>query len=137
MDSKFWIATVVGFVALFLSGYVIWGVALAGWMAENLDQSLAIDPPIWAWLIGSNLIWAMMIAYVFSRWAGVSTWKGGARVGAILAFFISASFATGQMSMTTVYTGGILAMLVDIVSTTLWSAIGGAAIGAMLGRDSE
>lgn len=137
MDSKFWIATVVGFVALFLSGYVIWGLALAGFMAENMDQSLVFDPPIWVWLIASNLIWAMMITYLFTKWAGVSTWKGGARVAAILALFISASFATGQISMTTVYTGGIVAMLVEIVSTTLWSAIGGAAIGAMLGRDSE
>ncbi len=136
MDKRFLTATAVGTVALFLAGFLIYGVLLSGYMAENMDASAMVDPPDWLWLVISTALMAILFTYIFSKWASISTWKTGAKAAAVIGFLVASSYATGMYAMSTLYAGGLMAVLVDVIGSTVMSAIGGAAIGAALGMGS-
>jgi hypothetical protein len=137
MDKRFLAGTAAGTVALFFAGFLIYGVLLSGYMAENMDASTMVDPPNWLWLVISTAFSAALYTHIFTKWAGISTWKSGASAAALVGFLVMAGFATGMFSMTTLYTGGLVTVAVDILGGTVMAAIGGAAIGATLGMVSD
>ena len=53
MDKRFLAATGVGTVVLFFAGFLIYGVILAGYWAENMNAPVVVD------VIGSTLMSAI------------------------------------------------------------------------------
>lgn len=69
--------TLIGGVLFFFMGWLIWGILLSGFMAENTNQ--AFNRPenemVWWSLILSNLLLGLLMTLVL-KWAGVTTVKG-------------------------------------------------------------
>lgn len=134
--KRFLTATVVGGLALFALGYLIWGLALMaffeaqsagpeGMMKAAEEMSLPL-------ILVSNLIYGALLTLTVGVWGGkrgfAAGFVGGLLVGLLTALSMTAIFL-GTMNFMTV-TGH----LVDTVASGLWAGIGGGVIGMMLAR---
>jgi hypothetical protein len=128
-------ATVAGGIAFFILGFVIYGLILDPMvMKPNMIEYAGMmkDPPMWIPLVLANLVNAFLLAFIFDKWASISTFAGGLKGGAIVMFIISLMFQMmflAFMNMTKNY----IPMVADIVGSTVMGAIGGGVIGAVLG----
>ena len=132
MNTKVLLAGLAGGIVYFLLGWLVWGILLANVMTPpeciaRGDESMIM----WAMAL-SCIIWGLLVAIICSRWAGVSTFAGGANVGAILGAFTSLSWGFSMYSMTTSYT--LQDVGIDTVANLVVTAIVGGVVGLVLGR---
>lgn len=135
MNTRVLAATVAGGAAMFLFGFLIYGLLLDPTLMKpnmNVYAGLTKDPPDWIYLILANLVYAFLIALVFDKWAGIRTASGGAVGGAILVFLITLTMQMFFMAFMNL-TKNITPVLADIVGGTVLGALTGAAIGWVLG----
>ncbi|CAN5602317.1 hypothetical protein BH10ACI3_BH10ACI3_09510 [soil metagenome] len=128
-------ATVVGGIAFFVLGFLIYGLVLDPYMKANMVEyaGLVKDPPGWAALVGANLTNALLFAFIFDRWAGIKTFVGGLKGGAIVMLLISITLDLQFLAFMNLWKGGFLPIVVDIVGATVLGALAGAVVGAVLG----
>jgi uncharacterized membrane protein YagU involved in acid resistance len=135
MNTRVLVATVAGGAAMFLFGFLIYGLLLdASVMKPNMNvyAGLMKDPPDWISLILANLVYSFLLALVFDKWASIRTASGGAVGGAILVFLITLTmqlFNMAFMNLAKNFTPAIA----DILGGTVLGALTGAAIGWALG----
>lgn len=135
--QRFVIATVAGFITLFLLGFLAYGLLLADFFAASAGAGIAVmrDPPfLWAIALG-ELFAAALLTIVIGRWAGCRSAGEGARIAALFALLLGLSMGLtlyGVMDASTV-----ASMIVDVIVTTIRFAIAGAVIGAVLARGGE
>ena len=132
MSSKSLIAIAVGTVVLFVSGYLIYGLALAGFYESNVGTATGVQKDInFLWLILATVASAALLTVVLG-WAGstdvASGFKNAALVGLLMGFAIELGF----YSMTNLH--NLTITLVDPFIGAIYFGIGGAVIGLMLGR---
>ena len=135
MDTKkFLTGTLVGGIAYFILGYLFYGLLLMGFFESNAGSATGVnrqmDEIVWWALILGNFAFAALLSYIFLKWAHISTFKRGLRGGAIIGFFIAASFDLiwyGTSNMM-----NLNAALVDIIVGTVISAIVGGVVGAVI-----
>jgi hypothetical protein len=137
--NKFIIGGIIGGIAYFLIGWLVWGMLLMNFMNEHTTAAgkavmRGDDQMIWWALIVGNLLWGFVLSYVLVK-SNVSSAGGGASTGAVLSLLISAAthcfnYAFMDMSDTT-------AIGVDLVASTVVSAIVGGIIGWYLGRGKK
>jgi hypothetical protein len=136
MLTRILAATVAGGITFFILGFIIFGLLLGPSImqpAMNPDAAkLMYDPPVWAPLIVGNLVLALLLAYIFDKWATISTFVGGLIGGAIIVFlmdvYIQMMFLA-FMKMHTSYTP----VIADIIGSTVMGALAGGVIGVVLG----
>lgn len=131
------LATLVGFVTYFLLGWLIYGMALSGFMeAETTPAGLAVtrtdETMIWWAMIVSNIFLAYFLVYIFGTWANISTFMGGLKAGLTLGLIIAIAFDLMFYSMSDMMT--VNGYIVDILVTTVMWGITGGVIGWFLGR---
>jgi len=131
--NKILVAGLIGGVAAFLLGWLVFGILLkdamvspvAGFMKPEEDM-------IWWAMIASNLIWGTTYAYIFVQWANISTWMSGAKAGATLGLLIALSYDLSFYAMSNMFT--MQSMVTDVLASVFMSAAIGAVIGWWLGR---
>lgn len=128
-------ATVVGGITIFVLGFLIYGLLLDPYMKANMVEyaGLVKDPPGWAALVGANMANALLFAFIFDKWAGIKTFVGGLKGGAIIMFLISLTLDLQFMAFMNLWKGGPLPVVVDIIGATVLGALAGGVIGAVLG----
>jgi hypothetical protein len=136
MKKILW-GTLAGGIFSFFFGWLLYAVVLSGPMESLQGEGMAAitlpdNQMNWLFLIISNLLWGLMLSYIFVTWASISTWKGGLKAGAIICFLIAATYDTSFYSMTTLYTLG--GMFFDILVTTVYGAVIGSFIGWIIGK---
>lgn len=133
--KKVTIAGIAGGVAAFLLGWLIYGILLKDYMAENFNNSIMRPETdfIWWAMIASNLLWGIFLAFVFNRWAAVSSLGAGFSGGAIISLFIGLTYSLSFYSMSTMY-NDMTALAVDIIVGTVMGGIIGAVVGFVLGK---
>ena len=135
--QKLLLATLAGTVVFYFAGWIIWGMVLgpiqSGYMVDH--QNLHHEMPNMVFLVLSMLVHAFLFAYIFEKWAGIKTFKTGAKAGALLAVLLGLGFGFMMMAMMNLYS--IHVPLIDIVGNLVWGALGGGVIGWMLGRGEE
>lgn len=128
-------ATVAGGIAFFILGFLIYGLVLDPMvMKPNMKEyaGLMNETPVWVPLVLANFVSAFLLAYIFEQWAGIRTFIGGMRGGAIVWFLISLSFQlmfAAFMNLSKNYTPAVA----DVVGSTVMGALGGGVIGSVLG----
>lgn len=134
MNTKVLLAALAGAVASFLLGWAVYGIALKGFfdaqMLESARGIMRTEPVIWAIFIGC-LSWSTLQALVFSRWAGITTFKSGAMGGAWIGFLVSLGanfFSYGSMDA-----WNVTAAIVDPIVNILLGAVSGGVVGWVLG----
>jgi len=137
MLSRVLAATVAGGIACFILGFIIYGLILDPMvMRPNTNPEAAKlmkDPPIWAFLILGNFVAAFLLAYIFDKWATISTFVGGLMGGATIFFLfalhIQLMFAAFMNLMTS-----YVPMVVDVIGSAVLGGLAGGVIGMVLGK---
>lgn len=124
---------IVGVIGFFL-GWLIWGILLADFFAApGMSGVMRGESEMIMWsMVISNLLWGILLAYIFIEWANISTVQTGFMAGAILGCLISGAFDFGMYSMTTLFT--LTDVIKDIIANTLYVGVLGAILGWWLGR---
>lgn len=130
------LATLVGFVVLFLLGWLLYGMLLMDFYSANAGSAIGVmraeDDMVWWALILGNVFQAYLLVYIFSKWSDITTFgagfQGGAIIGLIYALSINLSMygTTNMMNLT--------ATMVDPIVSAFMMGITGGAVGAVLGK---
>lgn len=128
-------ATVAGGIAIFVLGFLIYGLLLDPYMKANMIvyAGLMKDPPEWWALVASNFASALLFAFIFDYWAGIKTLVGGLKGGAIIMFLIAVTLDLQFLAFMNLWKGGFLPIIVDIFAATVLGSLAGGVIGAVLG----
>lgn len=132
--KKFSLGTLAGGVAFFVLGFLIYGVALADFMASNAGTATGVTKEpmeMWALILG-NLAYAALLTYIFMQWANISTFATGAKAGAIIGLLVAVYFDFLTYSMMNL--SNMTGLIVDIVVFTIISALVGGVVGLALGK---
>ncbi len=135
MDTKqLMIGTLVGGITMYVVGYLIWTVALAGFFAANAGSATGVsrDPQlVWAIALGTLSLAALVTLAVGSR-AGSLTIGAGFKIGAIVGFLVW--FGVDFIHYGVRNIANLTATVVDPLLEIVRSGVGGAVIAAVLGR---
>lgn len=130
-------ATIAGGITFFVLGYVIYGLILDPLvMKPNMNPDLAKfmkDPPVWVFLVLGNMVAALLLAYIFEKWATISTFAGGVMGGAVIFFIMALHIQLmflAFMNMTTSY----VPVIADVIGSTVLGGIAGGVVGMVLGK---
>jgi hypothetical protein len=137
--NKFLIGGIIGGIAYFLLGWLVWGMLLMNFMNEHTTEpGKAVmrgeDNMVWWALIVGNLLWGLTLSYVFVK-SGVSSAGGGAAMGAVLGLLISA--AINCMLYAQLNAWDTTSMAVDIVANAVVGAIVGGIVGWYMGMGKK
>ncbi len=127
--------TVLGGIAFFLLGWLIYGILLMDFMAANMNSCMNMPEGkmVWWAMILSNLISALLLTLVL-KWSGARKILDGLKTGALFGLLYGATIDLGYWSMTTMFKNlGI--MLADIGVTTVYWALVGLIIVLLWGKD--
>jgi len=138
MDAKkFAIGTLVGGIAFFLLGWLMYGMLFMNYFQANVGSATGVNKEamdMWALFLG-NLAMAALFTLIFLRWAGVSTFVGGLKAGAVIGLLIALGYDLTMFGTTNIMTlGGVM---MDVVVYTVMSAIAGGLIGLVLGMGKK
>ena len=141
--NKFLIGGIIGGVANFLLGWVVWGMLLMSFMKEHttdLGKALMRKDAngedtmiLWA-LIVANLLLGFLLSYILNK-AGTMSAGAGAATGAVVGLLMSA--AINSFNYAFMDLSDMTAMGADIAASTVVTAIVGAVIGWYLGSGKK
>ena len=135
MDIKrFIIGTIVGGIALYILGYVMFNLAFADFFAANAGSATGAwkDPQvIWAIALGT-LSYAALITLALGTRAGSTTIVEGLKVGAIVGFLMW--FSADMIFYGIWNVENLTAASVDPLLELVRGGIGGAVIAAVLAK---
>lgn len=135
MSTKVLLAALAGGVVSFFLGWLVFGILLDPYMRSTMTpEGLAVmkNPPVMWALVAANLVWGLLLALIYSRWANISTFRTGAIAGAVIGLLISLSydlFFHAFMNMST----GMTQLLLDPIANAVVSAVIGGVVGWVLG----
>jgi hypothetical protein len=137
--GKTFLATAVGGIVYFLAGWLVWGILLSNTLSPAPDVKELIIRPDAEFgmfpMVLSSFIWAGLLAYIFSNWAGgIRTFATGAVAGAVIAGLVSLSYDFGMVAMYKSNFMDLTKALINSSASAATSAIVGGVIGWMLGR---
>lgn len=135
MLTRLLAATVAGGITFFVLGFLIYGLILEERvMKPNMNSypGLMNEVPVWIPLILANMVSALLLAYIFEKWAGIRTFIGGMKGGAIVWFLIALSFQLMFLAFMNL-SKNYIPNVADVVGSTVMGAIGGGVIGQVLG----
>jgi uncharacterized membrane protein len=136
--NKFLVGGIIGGVAFFLLGWLVWGMLLMDFMTQNAGSATGVmkaeNEMVWWALIVGNLFNGLAVSFVLSK-AGVSSAGGGATTGAIFGLLVAAAYDFIFLGTSNLMT--LKSALVDIAASTVVTAIGGAIIGWYMGMGKK
>ena len=137
MNNKILIGGLIGGIAAFLLGWVIYGMALQGLMEANTTEAAkttmrAEEDMVWWAMILGNLALGFLFALIYGRWANISTFKTGAIAGAVIGLLWGLSFDLMMYSMSTLYT--LTGVAIDVIAFAVMCALVGGIVAWWLGR---
>ena len=98
-------------------------------------EGLTKEMPVMWMLILSCLTTGYFLAFIFYRWANISTWKQGLTGGLIIGLFQAVMYDLSFMSMYNLYNA--TAILVDILAATIVYGITGTIVGWVLSSKTK
>ena len=137
MSTKVLLSALAGGIAAFLVGWLLFGILLDPWYRSiSTPEALAVQRPMeemlmWA-IILSNLVYGLLLALIFNRWANISTFRSGAIAGAVIALLIALSIDLGFIAFMKMWTTPLF-LLVDPIANGVLGAIVGGVVGWTLG----
>lgn len=137
MNAKILLAALAGGVASFLLGWLVFGILLDPWYRSIMTPEAAAaqrapeDMLMWA-IILSNLVYGLLLALIYSRWGGISTFKGGAIAGVIIGLLVALSYDLGFYAFMKTWTNPAI-LFVDPLASGAVGAVVGGVVGWVLG----
>lgn len=128
------IATLLGAVAMFFLGWIIWGFGLMSIQQSHTIQydGLTPDYPNMVYMAISMIFTALLYAIIYNRWAGIKTFRTGAIAGAIITALSGLGY--GFMMLASFNLIDFTVVLTDLVGNLIWGGLAGGVIGWALGK---
>ena len=133
---RFAIATLIGGIVLFATGYLIFEVMFSDFYAENAGSATGVvrQPPL-QWAVAmSQLAYAALLTLVVSGRSTRLTWINGAILGAVTGFLIWSTADFVVYGTTNI--ANLTRTVADTVLEAVHGGLGGAAIALTLGFGS-
>lgn len=135
MNTKMIVAALVGSVASFLLGWVVWGMLMMPYYEANTVNypGLFRDEAtmrLWAIYVG-QLAWSGLLAYIFSAWANISTFGKGFMGGAIVFGLVSLGINFMMFAQFNLHTYQVY--IIDTLINVAFGGIVGGIIAFVLG----
>ena len=140
MNSKVLIASLLGAVTAFILGYLLWGMILADFMSHNSGSATGVmktkmgGTDMLSIFLG-NLAISYLFVHIFTKWAGISTFSGGLRAGALIGLLMALGFDLVSYGANNIM--NMNATIVDIIAGTAYYAIIGGVIGGYLNMNNK
>lgn len=133
MNSRVLLAALAGGIATFLLGWLVWGMLLMDVLREINPQIEGVErmPPGLVHIFLGSVVGGLFYALIFSRWANISTFKGGLMAGAWMAGLIALSFDLTFLGTTNMMS--VNGALIDILANVVVGGLGGGVVGWVLG----
>lgn len=112
------LATLAGFLVMFLLGYAIWGFATAEFFEAHAVNNVMKENPDMVFLILSNLIAAFALSVIYGKWArGHHSAKGGFQYGAWVGLFVGIGLGLLWYSTSDIFdlTGQLVNGVIEII----------------------
>ncbi len=133
---KFFISGLVGGVATFFAGFLIYVVILGSTLAANMGSATGVmkgdDQMVWWSLILGSLFMGLTQSYIFNKWANINKLLDGLTTGAFISFLIACGFDFTMYGNSNLLT--LNGTFIDILASTALGAITGATVGFMNGK---
>ena len=132
-------ATVAGGLVFYVVGFVLFALILDPFLRNYITQypGLMKEPmpdllflPLW------NLAMAFLFAIVFEKWAGVRTFIGGLKAGAILMLLVALILDFNYLAFMNLWKGPI-GVTIEILAATALGTLAAGVVGAVLGLMSR
>ena len=129
-SKKFLIGGIVGGIAFFLLGWLVWGILLMDFMQSHSNSSSGVfraeaDMVWWAMVVG-NLAMGFLLSYVLSK-ASINTAGGGIATGAVFGLLWAVAIDCMMYAQVNLY--DTTAMIADIGASTVVTGVVGGIIG--------
>ncbi len=125
--KNFLVSGIVGGIVYYLLGWLFYGILL-----KNFFPQPEMTSNTMIFILLGCLTYGLFIAYLYTKWAQISTAATGASAGAVIGLFIGLFFNFFSLAMMPEATYEIAAL--DTVVTIVSTAIIGAIIGAINGK---
>lgn len=125
--KNFLVAGLAGGVADFLLGWLFYGMIFKDSFPQPEESSNSM-----VMIFLGCITFGLFMAYIFIKWANISTAATGAKAGAIISFFISLAMNFFNMAMDS--TSSFQTFALDVAIATVMGAIIGAIIGVVNGK---
>jgi hypothetical protein len=135
-SQKFIVGGIVGGIAYFILGWLIYGMLLKDFMAANYSTSMRPDAEtIWWALILGQVAAGFLLAYVIGK-AGATSAGAGAGVGFVVGLLVCLSFDLTMYGISTTVTS-LKGLAADVAASAVISAIAGGATGWVMGMSKR
>ena len=137
MDKKIIIAALLGSVVSFLLGWLVYGILLMDFYSSHMNyyHGLMKDPPNLAAIFAGGLAMSFLIAYIYRKWSGTTSFATGFMNGLIIGFLVSLSFNLYMYASMDLYARRVI--VVGVITGTLFNAVLGGVIGWYLGMGNK
>ncbi|MBK9015068.1 MAG: hypothetical protein IPM82_13920 [Saprospiraceae bacterium] len=137
--NKLLIGALLGGVAYFLLGWVLYGMLFMDTIASMMPGMAAVqrsdaDMDMVAMIIG-NLSFGLLLAYIFEKWAGIRSFIGGLVAGATVGFLLAFGYDCILHGTTTMCSWN--GVILDSVIFAVISGLAGGLIGWWLGYNQK
>lgn len=129
--------TLIGGIAYFLIGWLVYGILLMDFFAP-LTNSCANRPDgemIWWAMILSSLLMALFLTLLL-KWSGARTITDGLKIGALFGALFTAAIDFSFWSMTTMY-NSLVPLLIEVIASAAIFAIVGMVIVLTWGKTKQ
>jgi hypothetical protein len=137
--KKFFIGTLVGGIAFFFLGYLIYGLALASFFTKHstavAGSMRGMADIIWWSLILGNLAMGALVTYVLLKAGKATSFGNAAGTAAAVGFFVGMSMDFVRYATENSF--DLTSVMVDIIVSIVMYAIAGGIVGAVLGMGSR
>jgi hypothetical protein len=93
--------------------------------------NLMKDPPNMVTLAAANIFWTALFAFIFQKWANISSFAGGFKAGLPLAFLIALVYYSSMHAFYHLFTRTWI--ITDTIVSTLFYSVVAGVVGAVLG----
>lgn len=129
MKTKNFLASgFAGGIVYFLLGWLLYGILFKDYLPSQAEESMQVMLMIFL----GCLTYGFFIAYIFGKWAQISTALTGLKAGIVIAIFISLFYNFFHMAMNP--DSDFMYFAMDTLLTIISSAITGAVIGMIYGK---
>lgn len=136
MNTKTLLGGLIAGIVTFLLGWLIYGNLLMDYFNSHSAHydGLMKDPEV-IWEIGiANLVWGLLLAFIFSM-SGVKSVSKGFTTGFII--FLLSTLGSDLLAHGLMNLWGYKLIAIDVICSAAMGGIAGAALGWWFGRSSQ
>ncbi|WP_298236701.1 hypothetical protein [uncultured Algibacter sp.] len=128
--KNFLVSGIVGGIVDFLLGWLFYGILFKDFFPQPEESSSTM-----VMIFLGCITFGLFVAYIYTKWAQITTAATGAKAGAIIGIFMGLTHNFFNMAMNSEATGQMFAM--DVGISIVMGAIIGAVIGMVNGKLGE